>query len=307
MSLLILLFVINTTYSWKLYSEQCRSVDVWSEPLLPLDVCSNSKNEKYRGSYSEKYICDTEKNYVNTSFYWGYECLGKSPFFSTKYFPTENITHCYNRTIHPYWEYNLYNLSNQTNLQYAPNDTIQEEKCITYTEVGDNDWIAYCDKSYPICEYANWTVYSPLPDVRDCSIEKDKTNFKTDSIVINDCTCHTFEDYDYEWDDINNELNFIPLGNVTDCYTKLCNDTGIYAVYLEDVDVELLEQDPDLVCKVDIEDLNFTDWNVWIIFEEGCDDISGEYTEIFCPTDECYVWNYSIGFIVAMMVGYMHI
>ena len=273
-------------WEWKVVSEQCQSVNFWGEPWFPLEICSNSNSIEYQGSYSQKYICDEANNAINISFYWGYDCLA-TPEFSEQILNLDTFTQCeyYNYSFFGDYYYSDYldNYYDEWTYDNLTGDyTVFWKECYNYTDATAN-----CDTSLPICNFANYSTFTPLPDEPSCSTDEALTNWASNSHVIGQCECM--------------------LTNVSNahCYTKMCNESGIFAVYLEDVDFAQYTLDPASICDIDWNDHNQTLGAEFYVFhEDGCED--DEYTKVYCQDSKAFFYDGVVAYFV-VLIGLMRL
>ena len=281
---------------------------------VAIDVCTNSYSTKYQGTYSQRYEC--ADGIVNNTIYWGHDCLGEPVIQATVL--EWNTTFCWNTTnpdsdsgggwywssydwnntyyydwnstYYHDWNSSYYYDSNSSSYHgnydtytannYTIDDIVYYERCTWYTYEG---WLNFnCDETLPLCTYANFTYLDPLEGERDCVNDKSKSNWETSSEPVNICSCWTVPDYDWYigddgwWD--------YQITNITDCVMNVCNEEGIYEVYIEDVNTSLPQEQ--WCDEIDPDTLNTSDWwNVYTLYEVGCDRDIGQWLEIaYCPS-----------------------
>eukprot|EP01083_Nonionella_stella_P069678 185899_1 len=302
MSSVITLFLIANIYAIAAVSDSghiavqrvspaCRSVDVWDTPYLPLDVCSNSYSTKYQGSFSEKYVCDESRGYVNRSFYWGHDCLSltKQPAFSVKVIGL-NDEDCYNTTVRTRSSNGDGDRTARTlrGTSNTTTTTVTPTRIITNCTSNDIDYHFNCETSLPDCDTVHHTVYTPHHEVPDCSTDDDETNWITDAIVINQCICHNTS------------------GSIS-CWDTFCNNTGIFNMWIDTEDDGVITLEDVCAIDMDILDPNDTHVHVEVSVWAGCNEKTGQYHTIDCPEDGCLLYHVIMSYIVSILMTYIQV
>ena len=270
-----------------------------------MDVCSNSYSTKYQGTYSEKYICNEEGTAINTTIYWGHDCIGQNdkPAFTTKVLDYETTTYCYNETwdwdTWNYWygDYNYnYNTTTTTTTTTTTSPIDVDIQNVTITPTGFDDdtfivtycyntsYVGYlqfnCDKSLPICPHTNYTYLEPLPEERECEKDKSKANWETEIEVVNQCLCYD-QNYYYDWD--TGDFQWLDE-NATFCSNYLCDEDGIWYVEYDFVNTSRPKNE---WCASTMDYVNETDGTVYEYIPSGCDRDLGQWMVMeYCPDDD---------------------